>query len=95
MVTFNVSGLAEQEPGYPSVPSQIYTDALLEQESQGVTGVLLKQPDYPAPEPTWPIYGTMTGGLPAMSVGVRLTTTSPDFVLAHLLVSYMEGPAYA
>jgi len=93
-VTFNVSGLAEQEPGYPSVPSQIYTDALLEQESQGVTGALLAQPEFPAPNPTWPIYGTMTGGLPAMNVGVRLVTKSPDFVLSHLLISYVEGPAY-
>jgi hypothetical protein len=93
-VTFNVSGLAEQEPGYPSVPSQIMTDALLEEQSQGVTGALLVQPDFPAATPSWPLYGTMTGGIPAMNVGVRFTTTSQDFVLSHLLISYVEGPAY-
>lgn len=78
-----------------STPNQVYTDAYVMSESMGQMGVLLQQPSFPAPNPAWPVFGTQTAGIPAMNVGVRFSTQSPDFVLAHMLLAYKPGPALA
>ena len=82
----DVSGLAIQpaDPGFENVPS-------------GVTGnFTLQFPVTFAPDPTnnfWPTWGSGTGGGSFVNIGLRLTTTSPDFVIGNLLISYRDEAA--
>jgi hypothetical protein len=86
-ITFNISGLAgEPTPATPhtdmtSIPSLI-------------APLVLTQPSFHAPYPFWPVFGTGTGGAPFMSIGARMTTTSPDFVLGHLVMGYTDTMAF-
>lgn len=85
---FAVSGVALQADDLESVPTQVYTQA----EFAAVLGndLLVQNPDFQAPEPGWPVFGTAAGGVPALNIGARITTKSPDFILAHLLLAYRE-----
>ena len=97
-VTFSVSGVATQVEGSESVPSMVYDVSNF--NSAGVTQEIVallvqENPAFEAPGPSWPMFGTATGGVPAINVGLRLTTTSPDFILSHLLMAYTESaPMY-
>jgi hypothetical protein len=94
-VSFAVSGPSDANQSgdetLQSVPSQVYTVA--EFPGQGVVDLLMTQPEFQAPSPFWPLFGTATGGIPAINCGARLTTTSPDFVLSQMFVAYTLGPA--
>jgi hypothetical protein len=94
-ITYPVSGIATQVAEFESVPSQVYTvnDFNSPGVTQQVVDLMVADPSFPAPSPSWPLFGTSTGGIPAVNVGVRLTTTSQDFILAHMLLAYREGPA--
>lgn len=51
------------------------------------------QPDLPAEAvvpPFWSLFGALAGDFPFIHVGARLTTTSPDFVLGNLMLSYQD-----
>ena len=91
-ISLAVSGIAVQVEDFNTVPSGVYTQA----DYPGPPDLMLfMQPEFPAEPPGWPVFGAGVGGMPFMNLGVRLTTTSPDFVLAHLLLSYTDGPALA
>src|SRR5579863_175910 len=82
-VSFDVSGMAVQpvNPSLPSVPSTTLSP-------------LFVSPSFQAPPPYWPVFGTGTGGVPFLNIGATLTTTSPDFALANLILSYSDISAY-
>lgn len=82
-VSFAVSGLATQQPSDQSVPSGTYSGA----------EVLQQEPNFNAAPPAWPLYGVGTGGLPFVSIGARLITTSPDFSIGTILMGYNEVAA--
>ena len=89
-VAFAAQGIATQVPGFESTPSEIYTMTSI---ASAVTELLIANPNFPANEPFWPLFGTGTAGVPAMNCGAQITTTSPDFILSNLLLAYTEGPA--
>lgn len=74
-----VSGLAIQNENLPQTPNGI--------------AVSYHQPDFPAIQPYWPLFGAEAGQFPFVHVGLRLTTTSPDFVLGNLMLSYVDVQA--
>jgi hypothetical protein len=75
-----VSGLAVQstDPEEASVPSGL------------VSNVLYYPPNFMSPQPFWPLFGSGTGGFPFVTVGVELTTTSPDFILSGMMLTYTD-----
>ena len=82
-VQFAVSGPAVPDlvapltvAGQPvvSMPSGVYNNYLIE------------QPNFQAPAPSWPTFGSGTGGLPFQLISARITTTSPDFALANIML---------
>jgi hypothetical protein len=79
-----VSGLAVQsdEPIDETVSSRIAVNPLL------------YDVQFDAPSPAWPLFGTRTTGVPFVTAGVRLTTSSPDFILGNLLVAYTDIDAF-
>jgi hypothetical protein len=78
-VTFNMSGPANQQPGYNSALSGVY---------QNVTLGMLQ---FNAPSPSWPTWTSGTQGLPFNLLGMRLSTTSPDFVLSNLVLGWVPN----
>lgn len=92
-LAFDVSGNATQVPNFESIPSEVYTAESF--TAPEIVDLVVANPTYPAPFPTWPIFGTATAGIPAFNCGVRLSTTSPDFILSHLLLAYTEEAAMA
>jgi hypothetical protein len=84
-VSFNigltVSGLTMQKTNDPSVPSQLQTG----------DAIFFAQPAFQAPKPFWPTFATDGGGLSFTNIGMTLTTTSPDFVLGHMMISYTDS----
>lgn len=81
-VNFNVAGLALQDPEDASTPSGVYTN------------MLIVQPNFPAPPPQMAIWGAGTVGLYFACAGAQLATTSPDFTLGNLLISYTDNTAF-
>lgn len=81
-VSFAMSGLAIQNPQSPSIPSGVYS------------GVLIQEPELPAAPPFWPLWGTGTVGMPFLSIGARITTTSPDFAIGNLVLGYKHTGAF-
>lgn len=95
-VTFNVSGVATQVDGSESVPTQVYNVSSFNSEgvTQEIVAMLVQEnPAFEALVPGWPMFGTATGGIPAINVGLTLLTTSPDFILSHLVLAYTDAPA--
>jgi hypothetical protein len=45
---------------------------------------------FAAPSPYWPSFGTRTTGVSFFTIGARLTTTSPDFILADWRFAYQD-----
>jgi hypothetical protein len=96
-----VSGLASQNPAFPSVASGTYSGA----------EVLYGQPAWPsetvalaqgfasgpaggaAPPPFYPLWAAGSPGVPFMTVGVRFSSTSPDFSINHILIGYVPQAA--
>lgn len=81
-VNFTLSGFAIQAGGDESAPDIASID------------LILVQPDFLGPRPFWPVYGTGTGGAPFFSIQAKLTTSSPDFTLGHLLLGYVDQQAF-
>ena len=54
------------------------------------SGALFQQPTFLSPSPYYGIWGTGSLGLPFSLIGARLTTTSPDFILANLSIGYSD-----
>ena len=83
-ISFAISGLpALETPATPAVdmtswPSLIAPD------------LLVAPFDFQAPPPFWPVIASGTGGASFFSIGARLTTMSPDFILAHLVLGYSD-----
>lgn len=92
-VTAVASGIAIQPttPGdrfdADSVASTVF-------DSGTYTDFLLQQPDFKAPPPYWPVWGTGTGGLSFSTLSVRFETMSPDFALSNLLIVYVDNTSY-
>ena len=81
-VNFNVSGLALQDPEDGSTPSGVYAN------------MLIAQPNFPAPPPQMALWGAGTTGVYFVCAGAQITSTSPDFTLGNLLISYTENTAF-
>jgi hypothetical protein len=80
-ILFNVSGVLPQNAQFPSVANGVY-DTLQVQPAS-----ISSQP------PGWATYGTGAQGLPFVSCGFRLTSSSPDFAISHVLVGYQDKAA--
>ena len=76
-VTFNISGPAQQAPNFNSTPSGVYASVPI--------GTL----NFAAPSPAWPVWTSGTKGLPFNLIGMRLESTSPDFVLGFVALGYV------
>jgi hypothetical protein len=76
-VSFVMSGPAQQELGYPSAMSGVYNN------------VNVGTMSFQAPSPAWPTWTSGTKGLPFNLIGMRFSSTSPDFVLGYLGLGYV------
>jgi len=84
--SFAMSGLEPQASGATPQTAQMVS---------GVYLPLIGQPQFngTAAFPAWPLWGTGTTGLPFVTVGARLTSTSPDFAIGNLMIGYKEQTA--
>lgn len=76
---FVASGMAVQAPRF--------------EQSTNTTATALREPTFSAAEsaaPYWPVWGGEVGTVPFFHLGCRLTTTSPDWILGNLLLSYQD-----
>lgn len=76
-VTFNTSGPAQQALNFNSTPSGAYASVPI--------GTL----NFAAPSPAWPVWTSGTKGLPFNLIGMRLESTSSDFVLGFVALGYV------
>ena len=87
-VTVDTAGMVQDQgtvpanPDYQSVPSSTISNGLI------------AQPTFHAPKPYWPVWATRTLGIPGLNLGVTYASTSPDFILANVLLSYIPTAAY-
>ena len=58
------------------------------------SGVFHIQPSFEATNPYWPLWGTSTAGTFFITMGLRFSTTAPDFTLGNMLVGYTEKTSY-
>lgn len=90
-VTMVASGIAiqpdENNIDQDSVASITLTSATFAE-------TLYQQPQFPAPPPYWPVFGTGTGGFSCATLLARFTTNSPDFAIANLMLVYQDSTAY-
>lgn len=56
--------------------------------------LLFQQPEFRAPFPYWPVFGTGTGGFSFAVLGAQFSTTSPDFAIANIMLAYLDNTAY-
>ena len=52
------------------------------------------QPNFEAPYPYWPLWGTSTGGIYFVTAALRFETSAPDFTLGNLVFGYGDKVAY-
>jgi hypothetical protein len=83
-VDLAVSGMTPQpsDPGLVSVPDRILLNPWV------------FPPSFPADPPYWPVFATKTPGVSFFSAGLRLSTRSPDFILANLSFTYSDISAH-
>ena len=85
-----ISGLALQNnPAAPNMPNASVPSVT----TGGSLSLLVAQPTFQAPPPYFPIWGTGATGV-FMNAELKLTTTSPDFILSHLLIGYTDQQAF-
>ena len=82
--TFSVvsSGIALQNAFAPTGASQIWTNTFR------------IQPAFFSPPPFFGLWGTAMGGMTFITMGVRFTSTSPDFTLGNFVIGYKDETAY-
>lgn len=87
-IDFVVSGLAIQaNVAAPNVPMPSVVNSVTVPSGAS----LLDGPTiFPAPAPYWPVFGTGSGGAPFTSIGCKISTTSPDFILGNLVLGYSD-----
>jgi len=83
-IEMNVGGIGIQDPDYPSIPTNTY-------------GGLLQPPNFQPGSNTayFPVMGVGSGGVPFMTIGAQISSTSPDFVLGNLMFAYKHDTAFA
>lgn len=91
-VNMIASGIAVQPPDnghidQESVASTTFTSA-------SYPAMLFQQPDFNAPPPYFPVYGTGTGGFSFSTLAAQFSTTSPDFALSDIVLAYQDNTAY-
>jgi hypothetical protein len=76
----NVGGIAIQDPNYPSMPSGVAIQPF----------ALVTEPNFPPNTNTlfYPVSPTGTEGIPFLTLGLSMTTTSPDFILGNLVIGW-------
>ena len=84
-VTADTGGLSFQSPTYPSVPTKQYPAPLLALPAwaQGANTLY------------YPVVGAGDTGVPFVTCGLEITSTSPDFIFANLLIGYLQTTAVA
>jgi hypothetical protein len=80
-ILFNVSGVLPQNANFPSVQNGIYN------------GLIALPTSISSPPPGWSCWGSGSTGVPFITCGFRLTTTSPDFAISHIMVGYQDKSA--
>lgn len=89
-LSLTLSGLALQNnPAAPNMPNQSVPSV----ETGGTLSLLVAQPEFQAPPPYFPVWGTGVNGS-FMNAELKLTTTSPDIILSHLMIGYTETVAF-
>lgn len=75
-VTMQTGGLGVQDENYPSVPTGLYQ--------------LNVEPSLPSDENTvyYPAIGTGNPGIPFVTCGAQISSTSPDFIVGNILLGY-------
>ncbi len=76
------SGLAVQNGEFPTAAGKIW----------GTT--FENQPAFVAPYPFWPLWGTSMGAFAFVSMGLRFSSTSPDFILGNVVIGYKDYFGY-
>ena len=84
-VGLDVGGIAYQNPNFPSVPTEQYPSGLLQPPSFAPGGNTAY----------FPVAGVGSGGVPFIVAGFEITTSSPDFILANLMIAYINQNALA
>lgn len=72
------SGIALQSEFAPVVASATWGD------------VLNIQPAFKSTPPFWSLWGTSMGGIGFVTLGLRFTSSSPDFTLGNLVIGYRD-----
>lgn len=72
------SGIALQSEFAPVVASATWGD------------VLNIQPSFKSTPPFWSLWGTSMGGIGFVTLGLRFTSSSPDFTLGNLVIGYRD-----
>jgi hypothetical protein len=82
--TFSVvsSGIALQNAFAPTGASQIWNNTFR------------IQPAFSSSPPFFGLWGTSMGGMTFITMGVRFTSTSPDFTLGNFVIGYKDETAY-
>ena len=96
-----VSGLASQNPAFQSVASGTYSGAEVlygqptwpSQTAALAQGFASGPAGGAAPPPFYPLWAAGSPGVPFMTVGLRLSSTSPDFSINHILIGYVPQAA--
>jgi hypothetical protein len=60
-----------------------------------IIATVAQQPQFLAPAPSWPLWGTSMQGVAFATLGLRFTTTSPDFILGNVVIGYRNVRAYS
>lgn len=82
-----------------TVTSQISTiaallDGAMPNLMSGEYTTVLQEPAFATPPGTWPIWGTSLGEIAFTTMSLKITTTSPDFLLGNLAIGYLNVQAY-
>lgn len=61
---------------------------------EGVSSPFLNELSMQSPAPYWNVWGTAGQGNAFFTIGLRLTTQSPDFTLGNLVIGYVDHEAF-
>jgi len=82
-----VQGFGNVEIDQETVANNLFTEATY-------PNMLFSQPEFFAPPPFFPVWGTGTGGLSFSTLCARLQSQSPDFAISNAMIAYMDNTAY-